>query len=279
MSLLDKIKQQMQAPVQQPANLGDQTGTVRKLLQAKTGKAMQPATGPRQSSIKEKLAEQQTQLASKDLQQKGQIQAAQIGEREADIEQRALQQEQNYQQNMRKIQDDFKRNSNSILNQFESGMKRLDNSRDIADLEQLAFASRLSNDKYIDKLQSEGQRMRLDDATEFKKQLTRSIIKDNQALMRNTVAFNTVMDANDREFQRAMAEMDIDYAIQIGDDEIRQAATQQKFEGLGTLVKGASDYYAFDSKKNDSSSDLQASGEKINPTLQGKITTGGRIQN
>ena len=46
MALLDKLKQQMQAPAQQPANIGGQTDTVRGLLQAKTGKAAAPSAAP-----------------------------------------------------------------------------------------------------------------------------------------------------------------------------------------------------------------------------------------
>jgi hypothetical protein len=139
MTLLNKVKDQLQSPVSQPTNIGGQTESVRGLLQAKSGKDTPTSSGPRQSSIQEKMAEQQTRQAGQQAQQTGQIQAAQLEEREADIQQREVIQEQQFQENLKNIQASFDQRSNSILRQFESGQKRLDNSRDLADLEQVGF--------------------------------------------------------------------------------------------------------------------------------------------
>ena len=236
MALLDKIKEQMQSPVQQPANLGGQTDTVRGLLQAKTGKAAVPSSAPRQSSIKEKMAEQQTQLAGQDLQQQGQIQAAQIGEREADIEQRTLQQEQQFQDNLKNLQSDFNRRSNSMLQQFESGQKRLDNQKDMQDLELLGFEARMQNNQYIDQLKQEGDKLRLDQGSAFKEQLARSVFSDNVQLLQDQLAFKTIVDADDRQFQKEMSDMDIDYAMEMADNAMKSTSARQVTQGVGGLV-------------------------------------------
>jgi hypothetical protein len=244
MTLLNKLKEQLQAPTSQPTNLGGQTDTVRGLLQAKSGKEVQSSGAPRQSSIKEKMAEQQTRQAGQQLQQAGQIQAAQLEEREADIGQREVIQEQQFQENLKNIQANFDQRSNSILQQFESGQKRLDNSRDLEELEQVGFEARLQNKQYIDQLTSEGDKKRLDNSLVFKQEMARNVLKDNQDLLTNDLAFKAITEADDRQFQREIADMDINYAMDIANNAAKSASQRQTIEGVGGLVSAGIEYGA-----------------------------------
>jgi hypothetical protein len=184
------------------------------------------------------MAEQQTRLAGEQIEQTGRIQAEQIEQREADIEQRAIQQEQQFQENLKNLQADFGRRSNSILQQFESGQKRLNNQEDIADLEQLGFEARLQNKQYIDQLQREGDKLRLNQGLNFKEQMAKNIFKDNRELLENELAFKTIVDADDRQFQREIADMDIDYAMELADSAAKAASQRQIVTGIGGAVSG-----------------------------------------
>ena len=255
MALLDKLKSQLSG--QPDISTGpSQTGAVRGLLRAKTGKEIAPSAGPRQSALQEKMAERQTQIGAQQLQQKGQIQAEQIGQREADIAQRETQQQEQSQEQFANLQDSMENRTNQILAQFESGEKSLDNLKNLAELEQVGFGLRLQNKQYINQLQSEGEKVRLDDLLEFKSQMAQDILKDQENLMVDKVAFDRVISANDREFSQELANMDIDYAMSMADNSIKQEQARQVASGIGSLVQGGTQAYsAFSSKsKTDNSS-------------------------
>jgi hypothetical protein len=275
MALLDTIKTQLQSP-QAPAGTvpGGQTQTVRQLLQAKAGKAIPSASGsPRQSALQEKTAEAQAQASSKQLGLRGQIQAEQLGQQELDITQREQQQEAQFQESWETAQANMNRQANQLLQQFESGQKTLQTTKDMADLEQLGFQLRLQNDQYINQLQDVGRRNRLDNQLEFKKQLAQNVFKDQQELMTNELAFNRMMAADDREFMNELAQMDIGYAMQVADNAAKAASAQQIALGMGGMVSGglqaASSFGIFNSN---SSTSPGASGE-ANP----QPATGGTV--
>ncbi len=263
MALLDTIKSQLETPqAQADAGTGGQTQTVRKLLQAKTGRAATPSTSPRQSALQEKVAEAQTKDGQQQLGLRGRLQSEQIEQREADIAQREQQQEAQFQESWETAQSNMNRQANQLLNQFESGQKTLKTQENIADLEQLGFQMRLQNDQYVNQLQEVGQRNRLDNQLEFKKQLAQNVFKDQQELIVNDMAFNRMISADDREFTEELAQMDIGYAMQIADNAAKARASQQMFQGIGGVVSGglqaANTFGIF---KSTSSTSPGASGE------------------
>lgn len=236
MALLDTIKQQLQSPLQGQVGVapGGHTQTVRQLLQAKTGKAAAPSVGPRQSALQEKAAEAQTQAGQQQLGLRGRIQAEQIGQQQADIAQRTEQQAKQFQEQYQDIQDQFQRQSMQLIDQFERGQKTLKTTKDLADLEQVGFQTRLQNDQYIS-LQEVGKRNRLDNQLEFKKQLAQNVFKDQQELLVNEIAFQRILSADDREFTEELADMDLNYAMQIADNATKAASQRQVITGVGDL--------------------------------------------
>ena len=89
-SLMDTIKNEMQAPAEKP-QLGETT-EIERLMRAKSGKAAQPSSGPRQSALGERIAARQTELGGQQIAQQGAITAQQQEEQGADIAQRTQQQ-------------------------------------------------------------------------------------------------------------------------------------------------------------------------------------------
>ncbi len=264
MALLDKIKEQLgEAP--QPTG-GGQTQTVRELLRAKTGKAAVPGAAPRQSAIQEKMAERQTQVGMEQLGLRGRIQEEQLGQQETDITQREQQQQVQAAEQFKDIQAQMQRQTTQLLHQFESGQKSLQSNKDIADLEQLGFQTRLQNKEYIQQLQQEGQRARLDNMLEFKKQMARNILKDQQELFVNQAAFERITAANDMEFAEELSQMDLGYAMQVADNAMKAAGQRAVFTGAATAISGGLQAAAASGVFNSNSAASPGASGAANPT-------------
>lgn len=257
MALLDIVKKQLQTPGSTPAGGtlqgGEQTESVRRILRAKTGKEAAPGTtGPRQSAIQEKIAQRQTDIGLGQLAQKGQIQAAQLEEREADIAQREEQQKESFLNNIQKLRSQYLQETNNLLDNYNRGVKTLDTRKDIKELEQLGFMARMQNDKYIHNLQTEGKRKRLDSGVNFKREMAKSILRNQEQLLSDKLAFERIISADDREFRKELSKINIDYALQIANNAAASQGARQVATGLGGVVTGGIQAYsAFRNNKGD----------------------------
>lgn len=240
MSLLDKLKENMTQPAQAPQV--NQTSRVRDLLAAKSGKA--GPGGPKRVNTAEIAATQATQAASKALQQQGEIGAEQLAQTSADIEQNRQQQLTQQTQTLKEQQSQFDRQSDNILNQFERGQKSLQNSKDIADLEQLGFQARLESEQYVNQIQLEGDRLRLDDDLSFKTQLAKEQWSSDIALFQDKVKMREMIDADNRVFLEEVSKIDINSALELAESEAKQANTESMIQGVSGLASGAIQYGA-----------------------------------
>ena len=243
MSLLDKLKENMTQPAQAPQV--NQTSRVRDLLAAKSGKAGAAGTGgPKRVSTAEIAATQATQAASKALQQQGEIGAEQLAQTSADIEQNRQQQLTQQTQTLKEQQSQFDRQSDNILNQFERGQKSLQNSKDIQDLEQLGFQARLESEQYVNQIQLEGDRLRLDDSIEFKTQLAKEQWDSDIALFKDKIKMREMIDADSRTFLEELSKIDINSALEIAESEAKQANTEDMIQGVSGIASSAVKYGA-----------------------------------
>lgn len=238
MALLDSLRERLQAqPTPTPAGSGVET--VRKLIQAGTGKQAAPTTAPRQSNLQELREEAATRAGQRQLNLAGQIQSEQLAQREADITQRAQQADVQFQESFKDIQNNLVQKTNQLLNQFESGQKTLDIQKNISEIEQLGFNLRLQNAQYLNQLQTAGQVARLDNELEFKKQLAQNVFRDNQQLLINDLAFQRIIEADDREFAAELAAMNTDYALEVAANALKSQNIQTTAAGAGSIVSGA----------------------------------------
>lgn len=238
-NLMDAIRQGMQQPTQPAASdTLSSTAQTQSLLNTKaTGKAQpdgsaQPAT----SNIGEQVAKQQTQLAGQQLSQQGAMKGNELG---AAAEQQTIeqnQQEQAQTQQQKQAQTNLLNQANSILTSFSQGQQTQDLAKQKAQADQLGFTLRLSNSKYVDNLQREGKKARLDSALSFSEALQRSIFADEESLLHSNLDFRTAMRADDRTFETMMGKMSTDYAIEIAHAQASQANQQAQWSGIGTVV-------------------------------------------
>jgi hypothetical protein len=231
-----------------PAVSTDQTSLISSLTAAKTGKALPESSAPRMSSLGEEQAQAQTATALGSLQQAGQAQALQVQQAEEKVDQAARIEGRQLDERELDLADELNRRTDGILADYERNGQKLDLTRNKARAEQLGFNLRLSNSRYMDDLRDAGRRSRLDNAIAFKDELTRAVFADEQELFVNDLSFRHLMRADDRTFADQMAQMDIDYALQIAETENKQANMQMMWSGIGGLTQaGIQGYGAYKS--------------------------------
>lgn len=257
MNLFDTIKkntnQAAAAPTAAPqASEQNLTGQTQKLLQAKSGKAVAPGSTPRISNVGEQVANLQTAVAQGQLAQQAAIAnqqlTQQVQEQQAKITQ--AQNEQSFAE--QKVEEDFTRNEEAIMDQYLQGQKQLDLKKDGSKFEQIGFKLRLQNDQYVDNLKRAAAKSQLDNDVRFKEELAKSMFADEMDLFNDNLDFRAAMFADKQEFAESMANMDMDYAIGLADYASKEAAAQQKFSGFSNIVAGGTNAYSsYDKKQRD----------------------------
>lgn len=250
MALLDIVQRNLATAGTEPVPTTDQTGRARQLLAAKSGKVVSPGALAPQSAIAESVANDQTRQQLETLKPAGQLAAARVGQQvqqlgaqetgaRADLELRKAQ----------TLQANSLRKQELLANAAREGRK-LDFDRDAAKLEQIAHSMRLSDKRYLDTLEVEGQKKRLEDDLAFKEELQKSILGSNTSLLKQSLGNKSVLSASDREFQEALAQIDINAALQMASNEAKDARQAAMISGMGGLASaGIQGYGAYSSTK------------------------------
>lgn len=233
-SLLDVIRSNQGQAVGQQAPMEDQTQRAAKLLQAKKGKAL--PTGDLGSSS---LGEQQAVVGTQQKLQELAVpaQAAQLGleQKEAGIEQARQQQLGGIEQGRRLNTVQTKIQIDNSLNELQRQLGSIDQSREEAQKEQIAFMLRMDNKEYIDQLKLEGDRARLDNQLTFKENLAKDVFANNEALLRSDLNNKSILDATQRDFDKAMNNMKVHQAWEIYRNEVAAANDRAKWENFGNI--------------------------------------------
>lgn len=237
-NLLDAIRQTNQQ-MTQPQGVTDQTASLQGLLRAKSGKAVGGAA-PAASNLGEQQAVTQTnQTLKNQIAPQAEMQAQQVGQQQAQIQQQESQQTQ--QINQAKKFDNIQNNMqvNNILSEFERGQASLNQAKDQAKLEQVGATLRLQNQQYVDNLQREGDRARLDNATSFRQQYAQAAFDNNSQLSSNNRLNNAILNNDRREFQQQVANMDLDFAWSMFDSATEAAKQQAKWSAISGVATAA----------------------------------------
>lgn len=238
-TLFDTIRGQLQSPGSnsQPAPIADQTKQTQNLLRAKLGKASSTGGGaPRLSNIGERVANQQTQLGMQQLGQQGQQQAQQ--QQQQQLGQQAQEQQQLAQiaDKQKTMNQQFSQETENTLQEFSRGKLKLSDQKDASKMEQLGFNLRLQDQNYIDALQNDGAMKRLNNANDFKIEQAQSMFDNNETLVKMGLDSRAAANADDRVFDQALAQMDINKAITMFNDEQKAAKKAAPYTMLNSLV-------------------------------------------
>lgn len=221
--------------LQQQPQMQDTTSQLATLLRAKSGKATGgPATAI--SSQQEQAALAQTAQDMQPVQQAAAIQQAGQQQQAREIEQRKQLQQTEIAQSRQASEMQTQLRTDQLLKDLEQGRGRIDLARYQSGLEQIGQNLRLSNREYVDNLQREGARARLNDKIQFEEQLNRSLLQDNKMLLEKQLGNKSILNVNDREFEIRMEQMGVRDAYNIFRNELKADRERQMYTGVGSLI-------------------------------------------
>lgn len=235
-TLLEALQAQKQKQAAAPAP--GTTDLTRKLLLAKSGKAGAAGGGqPNISNLGEQAAIQQTNADLGQVEKQGQIadQAEAMATEGVQEAERAGRTSLGQQRQGNQLQ--LKMDTNRLFRDIEESGKKLDFEKDKAQLDQLSQNLRLQDQQYVDKLQHEGQKARLDNDLDFEKEYQKSQLGDLEDLYRTKLGVNNLLSAKERDLKKFMGTMDINDAIAIAKSNGKRAAIQQKWQGIGNAAE------------------------------------------
>ena len=232
-TLFDKIQNNLVAKPETPGQQ-DQTRKAAGLLAARSGK--QVAAPAPMSNLAEQMAGAQTEQAAAEVQQKGQMAAAELGQAQAAVTEAERGERADLALRQQQSQQRASQQKQQILRELGQGRRTLDTEKDRAKLEQLSHTMALSDRKYVDQLQREGQKLRLDNDLAFREALQKSILGSNEELLREGLGNKDILQADDREFREMMSGIDIDFAMKMADNELADAKKAAMISGVTTLA-------------------------------------------
>lgn len=235
-NLLDTINQNAAAAATQPQGVTDESQKVANLLRAKSGKA---ATGGDvgASNLGETSASDQTntQLQNQ-VAPAAAIQAANLSQQNSQQEQGAQIQKASVARGRASNTLQNKLQTTALLNQFEQNEGSLGLDKNKAQVDQLAQGLRLQNQQYVDDLNREGSKSRLDDQLQFQQAMQSEAFDNNKELQSKVFADQDIASMSDRDFKKRLEQMGIDDAWNMFNTNQKTAADRAKFTAIGSLA-------------------------------------------
>lgn len=235
MALLDTIKANLAntATPSQVGGIADTTSQIGQLQQAKTGKAGGAPMTARSTNLQEQIASGQAALGAAEVQQQAKLQSEQLSQAEkAQTESQGLADRQLDEVALQQ-HDTFANQSARILQELTQSGRTLDFKRDAAKVEQLGIASRLANDKYVNQLEQEGQRSRLDTQIGFDEAIQNTVWGDDKDLLDSDMEFRQMLGAKNNEWNEYMNSMSMDAVLEAAEKEQKGANQRMIWGALG----------------------------------------------
>jgi len=235
MALMDDIKKSLTSGFQLP-QFG-QSEQLRRMQRATSGK-IAADEGPEAVS----LAEQVAATAAKQQQEEdvlaGKVQAEQLAMEEKAQQEAARQKGAELDEKRLNMQQDLQNKVSNILQEYSQRVGEIDMREDSAKTQYVTTLMRLSNEDYIDQLEVEGARSRLQDQASFEWELTQSIFEDELDLLKNDLEFRSSIAAENREWKEYMAEWTLDQAMELALTDLDAAERLANVQAAGEAISG-----------------------------------------
>lgn len=262
-NLFDTIKNNLSQVGAQPIPQQDNTQAIQTLARGATGKETTPGSTPRLSNLAEQVATNQANLQQQEQQQKAKLQAAEIGQAQEGQAQQEQGQQAELDERSIQQQEDYSGKANQLLRQFEQNKNELDLRKDAARLEQLGVGMRLADDKYTTNLRMEGQRARLDNEASFDEAIQKAVFSDEMSLFNNDLQFRSMMRAKGRDFEQEMKDIDFDFAMKLADTNTKAENQKRLWAGIGKVIDTGAEAY----KESNTGRGAAPAASSVSPSL------------
>lgn len=235
-NLLDTIRQNSSQLATEQQGVTDETGKLQRLLRAKSGKSVGPSdASPTNLAEQSAVAQTNTTMQQQILPQ-AQIQQAGIDQASREQSQQLSQQKSEIDQARKFDNIQNKLKTDQLLRDLERDRGNLDLAKDRARLEQATAQMRFQNKQYLDQLQREGQRARLNNQLQFNEALAGDAFGANKELLEKQLGNQSVLRADDRAWKKAAAQMDVNMAYDMFRDDMSAAKERNRYAGIGALA-------------------------------------------
>ena len=133
---------------------------------------------------------------------------------------------------------------NDLLADKERSDKDLAFRKDAAELEQIGFLLSLRDKDYLAELDRIGRTRQLTDDIQWNEEKNRIVFGTELDRLRDDLTFKRVLNADRRTYESELAQMDINWALEVANAAIAQANNQAMIEGGTQAVQAGVDYYA-----------------------------------
>lgn len=126
---------------------------------------------------------------------------------------------------------------NDLFQNLSQEMESLSDAQSASRLEQLAHSLAMSDRSYMDEIEMIGAERGLRDELAFKREANQLVFGKNLEILNKRLDAESLLNADAREFKRAMAEIDINTAIEIAQQAAKAQAAANIIQGgviLGT---------------------------------------------
>lgn len=242
-TLFEKLQENLATLGSPQAEAGNQSLKARNLLAARSGKAV-AAPSAAMSTVAEDAAVDQTNAQLAQVGTAGSLAADQIAK---GVAQQAAEEKQArsgiaLQQSAEQLQNRFR--TQNLLAELERDKGSLNIEKDRSRLEQLASGIALQDRKYLDELQREGTRKRLDNKIAFEEELARSVMGSSTDILKKYLGDQSALAMSDRQFQRLTSQMSLDDALSMARGNQQAAQQAGMWSAAGGLAGAGINAYS-----------------------------------
>ena len=232
MSFMDVIQQNQQSTTGAGQSFTQQAT---QMQQALTGKSIAPAS-IQKSNIAEQTATDQAKTGMKQELTKAQGVQQEADLQTASIAQKDRENDAQYQRKRYALVSDSQHKLDEIYSQITQNYSELDQKRQASALQQIEFYTNLTDQKYMDQIQVEGDKRRLDDNAQMKEALMYATFSDNISLLKQNEDFQAAFNADDRSYNLYLAGIRPEFAIGLAVQEYKNQQSAKAIEGAGVAI-------------------------------------------
>ncbi len=131
--------------------------------------------------------------------------------------------------------EDYNNKIKGMMADQQMNLQKVDLQQDKSRMEQMGAMMRLSNDQYVTNLNNQATKARLDNNVAFNDALNRSVFASEYNMFDNNLQFRSMIGADDRTFERDLANINLDFAVQMAQADNKAASSQMMWSGIGSV--------------------------------------------
>lgn len=276
MALLDEVRKSLQSGFELP-QFG-QSEQIRKLQQAATGVRTTEA-GPGKVAFAEQIAATAAEQQRQEDVLAGKVQAEQLTMQERAQQEQFRQQNIELDEKFLNARIDLQNKTSNLLQDYSQRTGEIEMRQESAKTQYLTTLMRLSNDDYLDKLETEAASSRLQEQSAFEWELAQSVFNEEIGLLQSDLAFRSALAADDRTFKEYLNEMELSTALELSSLEILSSETLSKYKAYGQgasgIIRGGLQAYSSLSEESDGGSQTKEGFGEATTRPGSRMTYGG----